>query len=365
MHTGQLTDTMIEHAIIAGDFSNLSEEQKTEHYHAVCKATGIPFEIRPFGYFQNEGKTQLMALKAGTDYARKMHCISVTKLTREVVDELVIVTVEGSTKDGRTDSAIGAIALPSSPKERADAIMSAETKAKKRLTISLAALGMLDESETEGLRARAAAALSAQSSTLVPEELPNVPEVNDLPAAVTKHTRPADKPLPGLFGAVDAPTAQQPANMGSGTTLQARTPTVTASVPFTPKADPLPEPAEELPPSTIEPPTGADPEPVSPAEPVSAVAETVPSGETIVSADEAMPDNKLLTDFLKRATKLVKGRLEKGGDKQAGNNLKAFLTRRAGKSLTKELTAKMWEEGLAAVEACTTDSEAVKLVRGA
>ncbi len=49
----------------------------------------------------------------------------------------------------RTDESIGAVPLPTSPADKANAMMKAETKAKRRVTLSICGLGMLDETEIE------------------------------------------------------------------------------------------------------------------------------------------------------------------------------------------------------------------------
>jgi hypothetical protein len=76
------------------------------------------------------------------------------------------VEAKASTRDGRTDVATGAVPThtvvrevrdnqmtttyrPLSPAERAIAVMTAETKAKRRVTLSICGLGILDESELD------------------------------------------------------------------------------------------------------------------------------------------------------------------------------------------------------------------------
>jgi len=90
---------------------------------------------------------------------RKIHDISVIEEKREITETYVIydVTVKDST--GRTDTGTGVVSLLKydrnhnyvrmSGVELADAIMKAQTKAKRRATLSIAGLGMLDETEIE------------------------------------------------------------------------------------------------------------------------------------------------------------------------------------------------------------------------
>jgi hypothetical protein len=65
---------------------------------------------------------------------------------------LITVTVRGRTRDGREDVEIGVVSVAGL---RGDALANAEmkalTKAKRRLTLSLAGLGWLDETEAESI----------------------------------------------------------------------------------------------------------------------------------------------------------------------------------------------------------------------
>jgi hypothetical protein len=57
--------------------------------------------------------------------------------------------VRARTKDGREDEDIGAVVLPASGDSRANALMKAITKAKRRVTLSICGLGQTDESELD------------------------------------------------------------------------------------------------------------------------------------------------------------------------------------------------------------------------
>jgi hypothetical protein len=79
-----------------------------------------------------------------------MYGVSVTKSESKREDGLLLVTVEVVDKRGHTDSATGVVCLTGETgKHLANAIMKAETKAKRRATLSLCGLGFLDESELD------------------------------------------------------------------------------------------------------------------------------------------------------------------------------------------------------------------------
>jgi hypothetical protein len=81
---------------------------------------------------------------------RRLHGISITITSRERLGELYVVTARARDKTGREDESIGAVAVGSLKGDAlANALMKAETKAKRRVTLSLAGLGWLDETELE------------------------------------------------------------------------------------------------------------------------------------------------------------------------------------------------------------------------
>lgn len=143
----------IDEIIITGDLSELSPEQKVEHYLQVCEALGLNHKLHPLEYMmadnQNGGRSLVLyVLRNGTDQLRKLHGIKITKLTKEITNDIAIFTAEATDKDGQTDISTGAVSLSGrSGQERANAIMAAETKAKRRVTLSISGVGLLDETE--------------------------------------------------------------------------------------------------------------------------------------------------------------------------------------------------------------------------
>lgn len=81
---------------------------------------------------------------------RRIHSVSVQIVSRELVDEIYVVTARATLPDGRCDESIGAIFLGQAQGEmRANLLMKAESKAKRRVTLSLCGLAVLDELEVE------------------------------------------------------------------------------------------------------------------------------------------------------------------------------------------------------------------------
>ncbi len=155
----ELSKTMTEDAhsvlnsvITKGDLSKLTDQEKTLYYKSVCESVGLNPLTRPFEYMTLQGKMILYARKDATEQLRKIHQISIEISSRELVEECYIVTARAKTPDGRTDEAIGAVSITGLRGDaKANAFMKSETKAKRRVTLSISGLGMLDEHEVASI----------------------------------------------------------------------------------------------------------------------------------------------------------------------------------------------------------------------
>lgn len=140
----------LEQVMIQGDLSSLNDEQRVKYYLHVCDSIGLNPATRPLEYIKLNNRLVLYARKDCTEQLRKMHGVSIVGLHREVVEGVYVVTASAKDKDGRTDESIGAVPIEGIKGEpRANAMMKAETKAKRRVTLSICGLGMLDETEIE------------------------------------------------------------------------------------------------------------------------------------------------------------------------------------------------------------------------
>jgi hypothetical protein len=160
MENKQLTTTtpgeLAESVLIEGDLAKLNPEQRLLYYKAVCESVGLNPLTKPFEYINLNGKLTLYARKDATDQLRKIHGVAVTETKESQLGDLFIVTARGQDKHGRIDTAKGAVSIQGLNGERlANALMKCETKAKRRLTLSLCGLGLLDESEIEGAKVEA------------------------------------------------------------------------------------------------------------------------------------------------------------------------------------------------------------------
>ena len=141
---------LLERVVVGGDLSKLSPAERMRYYAAVCRSVGLNPMTQPFQYLYLQNKMTLYARKEATEQLRDLRGVSVTRIEHTSQDGLWVVTAYGRTKAGRTDAATGAVVVEGlGRQDKANAIMKAETKAKRRLTLSLCGLGMLDESEVD------------------------------------------------------------------------------------------------------------------------------------------------------------------------------------------------------------------------
>lgn len=151
----QLDPSIVQQVLLGGDLSKLNPEQRISFYNRVCESLGLNPLTQPFAYLRLSGKEVLYAKKDCTEQLRFIHGISIDPkgFTREVIEGVYVVTAPASMPSGRTDVSTGAVAIDGLKGEsRANAMMKAETKAKRRVTLSICGLGMLDETEVETIR---------------------------------------------------------------------------------------------------------------------------------------------------------------------------------------------------------------------
>lgn len=138
----------IEEVLMTGNLSGLNAEQRVLYHNRVCESLGLNPLTRPFDYLTLNSKLILYARKDATDQLRALRGIDISEIRREQVGDLLIVTASAITRDGRRDESTGVVNVKGLAGEAlANALMKAETKAKRRVTLSIAGLGLLDESE--------------------------------------------------------------------------------------------------------------------------------------------------------------------------------------------------------------------------
>jgi hypothetical protein len=170
---GEVLDAVISR----GDLSKLTPAERVLYYRRVCESLGLNPLTRPFEYIVLNGRLTLYARKDATDQLRRLHGVSIQIVARERLDDVYIVTARATTPDGRTDESTGAVSIAGLKGEAlATALMKAETKAKRRVTLSIVGLGWLDESEVDSIPDSAP---QADMSSSYPQDEQEEPFLNE------------------------------------------------------------------------------------------------------------------------------------------------------------------------------------------
>lgn len=179
--TTKLAPEVISKLILSGDLSDLNPQERVIYYTAICERLGLDPVTKPFTILKLPGrnhepdKVVMYCDRGGAAQLVKIHNVKREIIAREERDGCYIVTARASTPDHRSDESIGVVPVEKengeweSRRKRngdeyrffagngtytklrgdalANAMMKAETKAKRRATLDLLGLGMLDESE--------------------------------------------------------------------------------------------------------------------------------------------------------------------------------------------------------------------------
>jgi hypothetical protein len=188
---GQSTAVVIpasvyESLALRGDISALNPGDKAMYYRSLCERLGLDPITQPFLPLKLNGKEILYASRGATDQLARVHHVNRRIIKEETVNGCYIVTVEAALPSGRTEQSKGAVSIENAKGETlCNAIMKAETKAKRRATLAILGLGMLDETELETIPQRAMQPVSNGYSQ--PEQAASAP--------AEKQTSPEDAAL--------------------------------------------------------------------------------------------------------------------------------------------------------------------------
>lgn len=198
--------------VIRHDLHTLDAAQLKQYLRDVSEHIGIDPDLDALDaiWMPNEsgnGQSLVVYARRGTaEILRNKLGIDVDSLTSEVIDGSIVFTAKGHNthpdtgRPLRTEVAIGSKYIRGiEGKAKDDAIMTASTRALRRLTMQFTTLGILDESEVAAVKAEAPPANPAAAATLAP---------NPMPAVFAQPTVPANN-TPGK--PVDAKPAETPA----------------------------------------------------------------------------------------------------------------------------------------------------------
>jgi hypothetical protein len=170
----------IDNVIINGDLQSLAPSEKVMYYKKVCESLNLNPLTKPFEFIKLNGKLTLYARKEATDQLRAIHGISINITAREKIEDIYVVTAKATNAAGRCDESIGAVNLANLRGDAlANAIMKAETKAKRRATLSIAGLALLDENEVTTIRGAEAVEFDVETGEIIEGKVePAKPPIN-------------------------------------------------------------------------------------------------------------------------------------------------------------------------------------------
>ena len=147
---------MVESLVMRGDISALSPEHRVRFYVQTCEGLGLNPHSQPFAFLKLNGKEVMYATRGATDQLAAMH-----RIDRKIIDGPKIVDIAGAKvaycvaearhPNGRTETATATLPVTDPP----NLYMKLETKAKRRVTLSILGLGLLDETELDNIPASA------------------------------------------------------------------------------------------------------------------------------------------------------------------------------------------------------------------
>lgn len=149
----QINGELLEKVILGNDLSSLTPLQKVEYVKNICQTIGLNPVTKPIQLMKFQGKEVPYFTKDASEQLRKNNRVSISKIETKVHDGgLYVVTAYATTPDGRQDCSTGAIVTSGLRGDAlANAMMKAETKAKRRVTLSICGLGFIDELEVDSL----------------------------------------------------------------------------------------------------------------------------------------------------------------------------------------------------------------------
>jgi hypothetical protein len=145
---------IISSVILSGDLSKLSATDKVQYFNGYCERLGLDSFTQPFQILRLNGKEILYLTRAGAQQLNKLHSVSHEIVSRNIHEAASTyeVIARASLPDGRHTESIGAVTIANLKGEAyCNALMKAETKAKRRATLDLLGLGLLDETEVASI----------------------------------------------------------------------------------------------------------------------------------------------------------------------------------------------------------------------
>jgi hypothetical protein len=311
------------------DLSKLNDSEVVAYLAAVSEFIGLPPELNGLDtiWMVNEngpGQSKVVYARRGTaEILRNRLGIKIESLVHAQVNGSIMFTATGIDNNGRQEIATGSKFISGlTGKALDDAIMTASTRALRRVTMQFTSLGILDESEVTAVVGQevnpAGSARLAGSPMVLPTVEPNnapgaivgeiVAQIHDeaivevpAPATLPESVTSAVVPPPTIEG---RPVIKKKARRNT-VSLEVETETAVAEpvvLPARGLVEALPKPPSEVPPPAVP------------------VFTTVNAGE---------PSKEQMADYHKRVRR-VTDELSAGVGVTPGQRMRAFITKQSG-----------------------------------
>lgn len=140
----------VESALVRNDISKLSTQERISYLNTLCESVGLNPLTKPFAFLSLQGREVVYATKDCTEQLRKIHGVSTQIVRADVADGCFEVHIKAQDRTGRTDEDFASIPLGNAKgADLSNIKMKCITKAKRRVTLSICGLGILDESELD------------------------------------------------------------------------------------------------------------------------------------------------------------------------------------------------------------------------
>jgi len=193
----------VEQVIIGGDLAKLNNEERLHYMNKLCNSLGLNPLTQPFRFLKLQGRIVLYAQKACTDQLRKLHGVSIKVISQSEADGLWVVNVRAQDKNGRSDEDIGAVTIAGLRGDaRVNAMLKATTKAKRRVTLSICGLGMLDETEADDIPGASAVVWSPDEAD-ESKKATGAPRIDEKASPDTKGPEQGDENVEPSIGHIE------------------------------------------------------------------------------------------------------------------------------------------------------------------
>jgi hypothetical protein len=209
----QASQEALQKLMLNGDLSSLNMQQRAEYVFHYAVSKGLDPASKPFDLIVLNNKLTLYANRSASDQIRKRDGITTERLYfgplrcgvdgtgSQVYDQTVWeVEYKLSDREGRVEFSTGCVGVENMKGDaKGNAVMKADTKAKRRGTLAMGGLGIADESEVESFAPRQdigeGRPRRVYPRAITPQEAASgLPDVDDMP--IIEATLVDEAPVP-------------------------------------------------------------------------------------------------------------------------------------------------------------------------